>query len=96
MPRKQTKKVVKTIKRVVKKVVKKEETKVEEVQEEVVPEVKVAEEVAPEEEVVKPLPVYKGKQVTGILSEGHTKEFYHCAALDGGNRITLHIPRDLF
>ena len=52
--------------------------------------------VATVEETPKPLPFYNGSQVTQILSSGHTKELYHCAAVQGENRITLHVPRSLF
>ena len=85
--------VKKAVRKAVKKIVQKEEPKEETPK---VPETPKEVEVEAKEEVVKPLPVYNGKQVTQILSSGHTKEFYHCAALEGENRVTLHVPRSLF
>ena len=94
MPRK--KKVGKTIVRkifgkVIVKKAKKVEKAPEEIEEVKKPEVKVAEK-AP---IV--LPVYEGKQVVRIRDDGRElKDFYHCDALDGDNRITMHVPKSLF
>ena len=94
MPKKPSvkKRVVKVVKRAVKRTLKKEEPK-EEVKDAAEENLPVPE---PVEEAPKPLPLYNGSQVTQILSSGHTKELYHCAAVQGENRITLHVPKNLF
>jgi hypothetical protein len=54
-----------------------------------------AEKKAAKEATVK-LPRFEGGQVLKVLSAGHTKTHFHCQVQDGPQKVTKHVPRDLF
>lgn len=39
---------------------------------------------------------FEGKTFVSICKDGHTKTHLKCIMLDGGSRISMHVPRSLF